>query len=167
MNPENPSCPAPLVAFRLRHRDSWGPCALRWSSGSGDGAPDGLTPEDFHDMARMLESTARCIKERGRQEVGRKKKNRGEGERHYLFGGEDLPDRDRQDFFREGEGRRERGTEILSLFRRRFVFLLFRVYRRRGRSGEDKMSPFCPRGLQERIPAVKGRVSRPRLSPGT
>ena len=62
MNPENPSCPAPLVAFRLRHRDSWGPCVLRWSSGPGDGAPDGLTPEDFHDLARILESTARGMR---------------------------------------------------------------------------------------------------------
>ena len=56
MNPENPSCPAPLVALRSLHR------ALRWSSGPGDGAPDGLTPEDFHDMARILESMARCIR---------------------------------------------------------------------------------------------------------
>ncbi|WP_150114003.1 hypothetical protein [Leptospirillum ferriphilum] len=35
--------PAPLAALRLRHRDSWGPCAHRWSFGPGDFAPDGLT----------------------------------------------------------------------------------------------------------------------------
>lgn len=39
-----------------------GLCALRWSSGPGDGAPDGLTTEDLHDMARTLESLARAMR---------------------------------------------------------------------------------------------------------
>ncbi len=59
---DDPSRPAPLDAFRLRHRDSCGPCALRWSSGPGDFAPDGLSSEDFHDMARILESLARSMR---------------------------------------------------------------------------------------------------------
>ena len=85
MNPENPSCPAPLLAFRLRHRDSWGPCALRWSSGPGDGAPDGLTPEDFHDMARILESTARDMRREADKRWAERKREAGERHRgHFL-----------------------------------------------------------------------------------
>ncbi len=59
---DDTSRPAPLDAFRARHRDSCGPCALRWSSGPGDFAPDGLSSEDFHDMARILESLARSMR---------------------------------------------------------------------------------------------------------
>jgi hypothetical protein len=87
MNPQSSlsdsSRPAPLAAFRSRHRDSLGLCAHRWSLGPGDGAPDGLTPEDFHDMARVLESMARAI----RQEADRKwaeRKRIGEGEKDSL-----------------------------------------------------------------------------------
>ena len=61
-SPSDTSRPAPLDAFRLRHRDSCGPCALRWSSGPGGFAPDGLSSEDFHDMARILESLARSMR---------------------------------------------------------------------------------------------------------
>ncbi|MHB1758333.1 MAG: hypothetical protein ACYCT9_12655 [Leptospirillum sp.] len=65
--------PAPLVAFRSRHRDFVGLCAHRWSS-TRQRRFGRLAPEDFHDMDKGWKNESkRKVTFPGRQNRQRKR----------------------------------------------------------------------------------------------